>query len=45
MYYLLRYYTASGAVFTKGVLEFAVKILHKYNYKEFLKIPFQKLKL
>ena len=32
--------TASGAVFTKGVLEFMVKILHKHNYKEFLKIPF-----
>ena len=29
-----------GLFFTKGVLEFVVKILDKYNYKDFLKIPF-----
>ena len=27
-------------LFTKGILEFVVKILDKYTYKEFLKIPF-----
>ena len=32
--------TASGTVLRKGVLEFAVKILDKCTYKEFLKIPF-----
>ena len=26
--------------FTKDVLEFVVKILDKYTYEEFLKIPF-----
>ena len=31
---------ASGAVFHKRVLEFLGKILDKYTYKEFLKIPF-----
>ena len=32
--------TSNGTVFTKGVLEFALKILDKYTYKEFVKIPF-----
>ena len=32
--------TSSGTVLTNGVLEFLVKILDKYTYKEFLKIPF-----
>ena len=44
MYYSLRYYKEGtqlvGQFFTKGVLELAVKILDKYTYKEFLKIPF-----
>ena len=44
MYILLRYYKEEtqlvGLFFTKGLLEFAVKILDKYIYKEFLKIPF-----
>ena len=44
MYFLLRYYKEetqlAGLFFTKGVLEFVVKILDKYTYKEFLKIPF-----
>ena len=44
MYYSLRYYKEEtqlvGLFFTKGVLEFVVKILDKYNYKDFLKIPF-----
>ena len=44
MYYLLRYYKEQtqlvGLFFTKGVLEFVVKILDKYTYREFLKIPF-----
>ena len=44
MYYLLRYYkeeTPLVAQFlTKEVLEFVVKILDKYAYKEFLKILF-----
>ena len=44
MYYLLRYYKEEtqlvGLFFTKGVLEFVVKILAKYTYKEFLKIAF-----
>ena len=31
---------SSGNVFTKGVLEFVVKILDKYTYKEFLNLPF-----
>ena len=30
-----------GLFFTKGVLEFVVKIPDKYTYKEFLKIPLQ----
>ena len=29
-----------GLIFTKGILEFAVKILDKYTSKEFLKISF-----
>ena len=29
-----------GLIFTRGVLEFVVKILDKYIYKKFLKIPF-----
>ena len=29
-----------GLFFTKGVLEFVIKILDKYIYEEFLKIPF-----
>ena len=29
-----------GLFFTKDVLESVVKILDKYTYKEFLKIPF-----
>ena len=44
MYFLLKYYKEEtrlmGLFFTKGVLEFVVKILDKYTYKEFLKIPF-----
>ena len=44
MYFLLRCYKEEtqlvGLFFTKGVLEFAVKSLDKYTYKEFLKIPF-----
>ena len=32
--------TSSGTVFTKDVLEFVLKILDKYTYKEFAKIPF-----
>ena len=32
--------TSNGTVFTKVVLEFALKILDKYTYKEFVKIPF-----
>ena len=44
MYYLLRYYKEEiqlvGLFFTKGVLEFVVKILDKYTYSEFLKITF-----
>ena len=44
MYFLLRYYKEetqlAGLFFTKGVLEFVVKILDKYTYKDFLKIPF-----
>ena len=43
MYYLLRYYNKQaqlvGLFLKKGVLEFVVKILDKYTYKEFLKIP------
>ena len=30
-----------GLSFTKGALEFVVKILDKYTYEEFLKIPFK----
>ena len=41
MYCSLRYYKEEtqldGLFFTKGVLEFVVKILDKYSYKEFLK--------
>ena len=44
MYYLLRYYKEEtqlkGLFFTKGVLEFVVKTLDKFTYKESLKIPF-----
>ena len=44
MHFLIRYYKEetqlAGLFFTKGVLEFVVKILDKYTYKEFLKIPF-----
>ena len=44
MYCLLRYYKEEtelvGLFFTKGVLEFVVKILDKYACKEFLEIPF-----
>ena len=32
--------TARGLFFTKAVVELVVKILDKYTYKEFLKIPF-----
>ena len=32
--------TASGTVLHKRILEFVLKILGKYTYKEFLKIPF-----
>ena len=32
--------TASLFVLQKDVLEFAVKVLDKYTYREFLKIPF-----
>ena len=43
MYYSLRYYKDEiqlvGLFFTKGALEFVVKVLDKYTYKEFLKIP------
>ena len=41
--FLLRYKEKKqlvGLFFTKGVLKFVVKILDKYTYKEFLKIPF-----
>ena len=43
MHYSLRYYKEEtqlvGLFFTKGVVEeLVVKILHKYTYKEFLKI-------
>ena len=44
MYFVLRYSKEEtqlvGLFFTKSVLEFVVKILDKYTYKEFLKIPF-----
>ena len=45
MYYLLRYYKepdkAGGTILQKNVLETVVKkILHKYTYKDFLKISF-----
>ena len=44
MYFLLRYYKDEtqllGLFFTKGILEFVVKILDNYTYREFLKIPF-----
>ena len=43
MYFLLKYYKEEiqlmGLLFTEGVLEFVVKILDKYTYTEFLKIP------
>ena len=42
MYYSLRYYKEEtklvGLFFTKGAVEFVVKILDKCNYKEFLKL-------
>ena len=41
MYFLFRYYQDEtqlvGLFFTKGILEFVVKILDKYTSKEFLK--------
>ena len=41
MYFLFRYYQDEtqlvGLFFTKGTLEFVVKILDKYTSKEFLK--------
>ena len=44
LYYLLRYYKEEtqlvGLLFKKRVLEFVVKILDKYTYKELLKIYF-----
>ena len=44
MYILLRYHMEGtqqvGLFFKKGVLEFVVKILEKFTYKKFLKIPF-----
>ena len=47
MYYAMSTKILQGAhtalvrlFFKKGVLEFVVKILDKYIYKEFLKIPF-----
>ena len=44
MYYVLFNYKEEtqlvGLFFTKGVLEFVVKILDKYTYKEFLKNTF-----
>ena len=44
MYYLQRYYKEEaqlvGLFFTKGVVEFVVKILDKCTYKEFLKISY-----
>ena len=48
MYYSLRYYKEEtqlvGLFFTKGVAEFVVKILDKYNYR-ISKNCFLKLKL
>ena len=42
-YYLLRYFKKQtklvGLFFKKNVLGFVVKIVDKYTYKEFLKIP------
>ena len=44
MYYSVRYYKKKTQLvelfFIKGILELVVKILDKYTYKEFLKIPF-----
>ena len=44
MYYSLRYYKEETQLvvlfFTKGVPEFVVKVLDKYTYKEFPKIPY-----
>ena len=44
MYYSQRYYKEEtqldGVLFTKGVLEFVVKMLDKCSYKEFLKFFF-----
>ena len=45
MYNLSRYYKEPaqlvvGLFFKKGVLEFLIKILDKYTYKEFLKVSF-----
>ena len=44
LYYLLRYYKEEtqpvGLLFKKRVLEFVVKTLDKYTYKELLKIYF-----
>ena len=44
MYFLLGYYKEETQLvalfFTKGVLDIVVKILDKYTYKDFLKIPF-----
>ena len=43
-YYILRHFEKQtqlvGPFFRKGVLELVVKILDRYTYKEFLKIPF-----
>ena len=43
-YYLPRYCKKQiqlvGLFFKKAFLEFVVKILDKYTYKEYLKIPF-----
>ena len=47
MYFLLRYDKEEtqlvGFFFTKGVLEFVVKVLDNYTYTEFLKIINYKL--
>ena len=41
MYYVLLTKTLQGGDTASGtVLEFAIKILYKYTYKEFLKITF-----
>ena len=41
IYYLSRYYILVGLFFKKGILEYLVKIIDKYTYKEFLKISFE----